>query len=132
MREISSIPFKIIKNYGFLMISGGCEQNFETFMRSLWETVFILFIPLCKALRNVMKATWMCSKHIGSLIQYVRKIFRKANTFYLLISRQTWANQWVINVSFSGNFAYVLKEWPLNQVLRGDLTSKVSFWCLYC
>ena len=46
----------------------------------------------------------------GSFIQYVHKIFRKANISYLLIRTRPYPYQGVRNVSFSGNFPYVLNE----------------------
>ena len=46
-------------------------------------------------------------------IKYLRKIFRKTNISNPLICTRTCAYQGVRNVSFSGNFAYVLNGWPL-------------------
>ena len=44
----------------------------------------------------------------GPSIKYVDKIFRKTNISNPLIRTRTCAYQGVANVSFSGNFAYVL------------------------
>ena len=44
----------------------------------------------------------------GPSIKYVRKIFRKTNISNPLIHTRTCAYQWVRNVRFSENFAYVL------------------------
>ena len=50
---------------------------------------------------------------MGLSIKNVRKIFRKTNISNHLIRTRTCVYQGVRNVSFSGNFAYVLNGWPL-------------------
>ena len=50
---------------------------------------------------------------IGSFIKYVRKISRKTNISNPLIRTCTCGYHGVRNVSFSGNFAYVLNGRPL-------------------
>ena len=45
----------------------------------------------------------------GSFIKYVRKSFRKTNNSKPLIRTHTFAYQGVRDISFSENFAYVLK-----------------------
>ena len=57
----------------------------------------------------------------GLSIKNVRKIFRKINISNPLIRTRTCAYQGVRNVSFSGNFAYVLNGWPL----RGTFYSSI-------
>ena len=51
--------------------------------------------------------------NLWSSIKYVSNIFRKANISNPLMRTRTGACQGVRNVSFSGNFAYVLNGWPL-------------------
>ena len=66
-------------------------------MKDLWLAEFSqLLFPWVSA------AKW-------SFIKYVRKIFRKTNISKPLIRTNTFAYQGVRDVSFSENFAYVLK-----------------------
>ena len=66
---------------------------------------------LCNFSRNFIKGSFLLYFPVfcrGLFIQYVRKIFRKTNISYPLIRTRTCAYQWVRNVSFSENLAYVL------------------------
>ena len=49
-------------------------------------------------------------EHLGIIHLYVCRIFRKTDISYPLIHTRTCAYQWVRNVSFSENFAYLLNE----------------------
>ena len=50
---------------------------------------------------------------VRSSIKYGRKIFRKTNISNLLIRTRTCAYLGIKNVSFPGNFSYVLNGWSL-------------------
>ena len=53
----------------------------------------------------------------GSSITYDRKIFRKTNISNPLTRTRTCAYQRNRNVSFSGNFAYIINGWPLTVII---------------
>ena len=77
------------------------------------------------------QATWLMNVIYAvtkvSSIYYVRKIFRKTSISYTVIRTRTCAYQEVRNVSFSENFAYVLKGWCQTSAWKSQFISKYSF-----
>ena len=71
---------------------------------------------------TVTKSTWMFFWKQGSFIQYVRKIFWKANFFYPLM--RTSAQQGVSNVSFFQLVSVIFSKSIIPQSNRNQITQK--------
>ena len=84
---------------------------------------------------NMYKKKNFRSLDKGSLIYYVRKIFRKTNISYTLIRTHLCAYQGVRNVSFSENFANVINEWSLKNSFMGkvflETTKRSLIFCCF-
>ena len=61
----------------------------------------------------VSSSTWIVVTPMESLIQYVRKVFRKTDISYPLIRTREYLYQGLRNVIFSGKFCIRTKWWSL-------------------